>query len=272
MRASLAACAVCGALRAVSALTVGRRWCAPRQRRRFGSAAAAAEGGGGGEVPPPSLEVGEGAAWKAAAPDVAGASPLGEGSAWTAAAPDVADGDWRPDEDDLILEADDAAVWCEERREYAACYAEGLAPRALRNVYKRSFTAAAPGKYGPESVMYLHAFDGSFPPLGALAYPRNASRACDGVRLRMVGDLLDAVAYLHDRGLPHLRLDANAVRAGADEFGAPCLKLVGAGAGPLLVATKRPFALPEAWPYDAARRKRGDFNIPSARASSDRMY
>ena len=42
---------------------------------------------------------------------------------------------WAPDPGDLILEAEDAAVWAEERREYAACFAADApeaAPAGLR--------------------------------------------------------------------------------------------------------------------------------------------
>ena len=48
---------------------------------------------------------------------------------------------WAPDPGDLILEAEDAAVWAEERREYAACFAADApeaAPAGLRGVYRLS--------------------------------------------------------------------------------------------------------------------------------------
>ena len=48
-------------------------------------------------------------------------SPV-EDCAWDALECDVADMDWRPAQSDLILEAEDASVWVEEKREYAACF------------------------------------------------------------------------------------------------------------------------------------------------------
>ena len=86
---------------------------------------------------------------------------------------------WAPDPGDLILEAEDAAVWAEERREYAACFAADApeaAPAGLRGVYRRSFTAQATAADGATSVRYLHAFDAAYPPLSALdAFPPHNS-------------------------------------------------------------------------------------------------
>ena len=162
---------------------------------------------------------------------------------------------WAPDPGDLILEAEDAAVWAEERREYAACFAADApeaAPAGLRGVYRRSFTAQATAADGATSVRYLHAFDAAYPPLSALD-AQGRRNATDDATLRPIRDLLDATCFLHERGLPHLGLNGECVRVGSDGGGggAPRLKVVGAGAGPKLVATRRPFSLPETWAFNA---------------------
>lgn len=192
-------------------------------------------------------------------------SPV-EDCAWDALECDVADMDWRPAQSDLILEAEDASVWVEEKREYAACFvgsgdgdglggAASAVPRALRGVYKRSFTSVETFPEGPNRTRFFHAFDAHFPALGSAAWAAvepNATADYDGRVLDLVGDLLEATAYLHERGLPHLSLNSEFVRVGSDVGDAATrLKVVGVGAGPKLVATRRPFSLPEKWPFNA---------------------
>eukprot|EP00629_Pelagomonadales_sp_RCC1024_P002944 CAMPEP_0119271118 /NCGR_PEP_ID=MMETSP1329-20130426/7838_1 /TAXON_ID=114041 /ORGANISM="Genus nov. species nov., Strain RCC1024" /LENGTH=498 /DNA_ID=CAMNT_0007271159 /DNA_START=87 /DNA_END=1580 /DNA_ORIENTATION=+ len=172
-----------------------------------------------------------------------------EALAWEAAAADLEVSGWQPDATDLILEAEDALVWVEEKREYAACYEEkDRAPAALRGVYKRSFTVADK----EAGVRYLHAFDAHFPALADLGWADLARNATDdAAALNLVRDLLEAAAYLHARGLPHLSLNDEYVRVGAARDGPARLKVVGVGAGPKLVATRRPFSLPETWAFNA---------------------
>lgn len=152
-------------------------------------------------------------------------------------------------EHEVLLEADDASAWVEERREYLAICADPAAPRPLIDTYRRSYTLVPHNETGAtriwnrkvaEKVRYVHSFDGRYGALEDVAL----ESLDDDAKLALVRDLLDAVAYLHSRGLPHLALNSKMIRVSsvANE-----LKLVGAGAGPRLVATKRPFALPEEW-------------------------
>ena len=99
-------------------------------------------------------------------------------------------GAWTPDPGDLILEAEDAAVWAEERREYVALFtadAPEAAPAGLRGVYRRSFTAR-----DADRTRYLHAFDAAYPPLSALD-AQGHRNATDDATLRPIRDLLGAV-------------------------------------------------------------------------------
>jgi len=96
-----------------------------------------------------------------------------------------------------------------------------------------------------EELRYFHAFDGRHASLEDATFLREAD---DETKLGLVRELLGAVGYLHARGLPHLALNSKCVRVSSRG----ALTLVGAGAGPKLVATKRPFALPEEWwPFNA---------------------
>jgi len=158
-------------------------------------------------------------------------------------------------ESDLILEADDVYAWVEERREYAALEQSDSVPSALRGVYKGSLAVGNPqASRAPQvsetAVRYLHAFDAS----GYAALSRVDWSTFDDdseARPRLVTELLEAVRYLHLRGLPHLSLNADFVRVGRDATGRARLKLIGVGAGPKLVATRRPFSIPELWSFNA---------------------
>ena len=59
----------------------------------------------------------------------------------------------------------------------------------------------------------------------------------------MVVDLLEAVAYLHDQGLPHLCLSGRTVYVAPGDAASPPapprIKVVGIGAGPQLIAASR---------------------------------
>ena len=139
--------------------------------------------------------------------------------------------------EEVRIEAEDAFAWVEERREFQAMELTKQ-PRALRGLYRESLTE----KRGDE-VLYYHSFDVAASPL--VSFSDWKLYDDDRSRLELICDLLEGVAYLHGRGLPHLSLNAKSVYLSNGG-----LRVLGVGAGPKLVATKRPFAIPEDWPFN----------------------
>lgn len=149
---------------------------------------------------------------------------------------------------EVLLDSEDAGAWVEERREYRAIEADPKIPFGLVDVYRRSFTVAPRREdklRRPSDVRYLHEFDGRYPALEDC----DLDNFEDHQKIAIVRELLETVSYLHSRGLPHLGLNSKFVRVCPEKA---ALKVVAAGAGPRLVATKRPYALPEEfWPFNA---------------------
>ena len=62
---------------------------------------------------------------------------------------------WAPDPGDLILEAEDAAVWAEERREYAACFAAD-APEAGKSFIDNLKLVSHVANVGDARTLAIH--------------------------------------------------------------------------------------------------------------------
>ena len=94
-------------------------------------------------------------------------------------------------------------------------------PRFFRRASLSAGVVPASGLDGDRGVRYLHAFDAHFPALADLGWADLARNATDdAAALALVRDLLEAAAYLHARGLPHLSLNDEYVRVGAVGVGA----------------------------------------------------
>lgn len=151
----------------------------------------------------------------------------------------------------LLVEVTDELIWASDQLELSAIERSPDTPFALQG-YVGSFRRDAVFPENRESL--FHAFEAFGEPLESFSGWTAAREKplADEERLAPIRDLIEAVNFLHCRGLPHLCLNDRSIRIGRlSPGGPPRLRILGVGAGPSLNSANRTFQVPESWAYTA---------------------